>query len=347
VLEYESQANYHSTYEFRALLKAWLLQVSISMIQPCKIYRFTRNTPPPGISLETWAELWSVPERPLRELYIQGTDRALGILSQLPNRGLAIVGTREPQPQSIHHMRECILSLGREQIIVISGLARGIDSNAHQAALDANIPTLAILGAGLDIPYPRQNQALRDRILESDGLLISEFPPGTPPLPGHFIQRNRIIATWSKAVWVVEASLRSGALNTAKWAREKERLCFATPWNPTDSAFSGNRILIDHQNAHVLWGPHSLGISWLELSCRGEQLPLPLKKSHCLTDEYRLVRQVAFLTKHQGGAPIQELLDWAISTQGWLPQRFFLTLQKTRDLGLLLDENGLLLKKVD
>jgi len=126
---------------------------------------------------------------------------------------------------------------------VVSGLARGIDTAAHEGALDASGRTVAVLGSGLDRTYPAENERLAGRIT-SAGAVVSEFALGTPPLPEHFPRRNRVIAGWSRAVVIVEAAARSGALNTARCAADEGRDVLAVPGHPTQPASAGTNQLI-------------------------------------------------------------------------------------------------------
>lgn len=136
---------------------------------------------------------------------------------------------------------------------------------AHTLALDLGLPTIAVIGTGLNVSYPFQNQKLKERIIENGGLVISEFEMDAPPQRFHFIQRNRLIAYWSKAVWVVEAERKSGTLNTAKWARDYHRDLYATPSFPGEIKNIGAQELIDTHHAQPFWGAHSLIESWLAL----------------------------------------------------------------------------------
>jgi len=210
-------------------------------------------------------KLWNISQPP-DCFYLQGSEAGLQLLSKLPERGLAVVGTRNPHTQSLEHLKQWITQLRHSNLIILSGFARGIDGCAHQAALNAGIPTIAVLGAGFYSNYPSQHRQLRHQILESNGLLVSEYHPETEPRPHHFLKRNRILAGWSQATWVVQAAQPSGALNTAYWARELDRPCFAVPNYPGNPDFAGNQVLLDRDHALTFWGIHSLGSVWLELA---------------------------------------------------------------------------------
>lgn len=155
---------------------------------------------------------------------------AIGSPSSLDNPAVAIVGSRLATPAGLLTARRLAAELGQASVTVVSGLARGIDAAAHEGAMDRseNAPTIAVVACGLDEVYPRQHRLLFDRIGER-GLIISEHTLSTPALPGHFPQRNRIIAGLASAVVVVEASLRSGSLVTARLALDAGRDVFAVP----------------------------------------------------------------------------------------------------------------------
>ena len=156
-------------------------------------------------------------------LYVLGQVDIL----QHPQR-LAIVGSRNPTPQGEQNARQFAQALGEAGVCVVSGLALGVDGAAHEGALAGGAPTLAVVGTGLDRVYPKRHLALAHRIAQQ-GALISEYPLGTPPLPGNFPRRNRLIAGLSQGTLVVEAALQSGSLITARLAAEQGREVFAIP----------------------------------------------------------------------------------------------------------------------
>jgi DNA processing protein len=152
----------------------------------------------------------------------------VGQTTHLWSPQIAIVGSRNATRDGIANAHAFAKSLAQAGNTITSGLAEGVDGAAHQGALQAEGSTIAVLGTGADIVFPRQHQALAQRIAEQ-GALVSEFPPGTPGLPQHFPRRNRIIAGLSLGTLVIEASLRSGSLTTARLAADAGREVFALP----------------------------------------------------------------------------------------------------------------------
>jgi len=142
--------------------------------------------------------------------------------------GVAVIGARYASAEGLAAAHEIAFDLARAGIVVISGLARGVDSAAHRGALDAGGRTIAVLGTGIDIVYPAENTELSGRITER-GLLATEFPLGSAPEDWHFPRRNRIISGLSKAVVVVEAKEKSGSLITARLAADQGRDVMAVP----------------------------------------------------------------------------------------------------------------------
>ena len=164
------------------------------------------------------AEISDPPSR----IWTRGDRAAFG------STGVAVIGARAASEEGLTAAYEIAFDLARAGIVVISGLARGVDSAAHRGALDAAGRTIAVLGTGIDVVYPSQNMELSSRIAEK-GLLVTEFPLGSAPEDWHFPRRNRIISGLSKAVVVVEAREKSGSLITARLAADQGRDVMAVP----------------------------------------------------------------------------------------------------------------------
>ena len=166
-------------------------------------------------------QLENIPQPPAA-LFVVG-DASLMLHPQI-----AIIGARNASTSGLAHARAFARTLGQAGFAITSGMADGIDGAAHQAALDDAVPTLAVVGTGPDRVYPRKHHALARRIA-AQGVLISEFPPGTAARADHFPRRNRLIAGLSLGTLVIEAGLRSGSLITARLAAEQGREVFALP----------------------------------------------------------------------------------------------------------------------
>ncbi len=169
---------------------------------------------------------------------------AEGAVHRLAARCIAVVGARHPTAQGEDNARAFAAALSRHGLVVVSGLARGIDAAAHEGAMLGPAGTVAVLGAGPDEPYPTQNAALAARIVAHGGVLLSEYAPGTPPLKENFPRRNRIIAGLSLGTLVVEAAVRSGSLITARLATEAGREVFAIPGSIHSPQSKGCHALI-------------------------------------------------------------------------------------------------------
>lgn len=159
---------------------------------------------------------------------------ARGVLPDPTTPAVAIVGSRASVGNSLSFAEELSRALAAYGVTVVSGMARGIDGAAHKGCLTGGAKTVAVLGCGVDVCYPRDNRLLMKRIIDG-GAVISEYPMGTPPTPYHFPARNRIISGCCSGTVVVEAARHSGALVTADYASEQGRVVFAVPgavWNP-------------------------------------------------------------------------------------------------------------------
>lgn len=156
----------------------------------------------------------------------------MGRPGALPQRALAVVGSRNPTPQGLQNARRFSRAFAEAGVTVVSGMALGIDGAAHQGALDGAaadaVATIAVVGTGLDRVYPRQHLQLAHDIA-ARGMILSEYPIGTPPLPANFPRRNRLISAIGQGTLVVEAALQSGSLITARFAAEQGKEVFAIP----------------------------------------------------------------------------------------------------------------------
>lgn len=173
------------------------------------------------------------PER-LREIYdpppVLWVRGAVDLLSR---PSIAIVGTRHPSPYGTGVTEMLARDLAARRLVIVSGMARGIDTCAHKGALAAGMPNVAVWGTGIDVPYPKENRKLAEDIVAAGGTIVSEMPLRTFPAPQNFPRRNRIISGLSIGVLVVEASENSGTRVTARCAAEQDRDLYAVPGNVT------------------------------------------------------------------------------------------------------------------
>jgi len=167
--------------------------------------------------------------------------QVLGDVSLLRRDGIGIVGARNASAAGRRFARELAAGLGERDLVVTSGMARGIDTAAHQGAMGSG--TIAVVAGGVDVAYPRENQPLYEDLC-AHGAIVSEQPLGTEPVAGHFPPRNRLISGLSLGVLVVEAAPRSGSLITARMALEQGREVFAVPGSPLDPRYRGTNGLI-------------------------------------------------------------------------------------------------------
>lgn len=197
------------------------------------------------VEVLTWADenypaLLRAVSAPPPVLYYRGD-------ATIPNRSFlfAIVGTRRPSAYGVEATAAIAGSLARSGVVLVSGLATGLDSESHKAAVQAGTPTVACIAFGHDLCYPASNRRLKD-IIERQGLVLSEYPPGTPPLKHHFLQRNRLIAGLSRGLCVAEARKRSGTMNTVAAALEAGRDVFSVPGSIFSPLCEGtNQLLRD------------------------------------------------------------------------------------------------------
>ncbi|HMK68934.1 MAG TPA: DNA-processing protein DprA [Stellaceae bacterium] len=187
---------------------------------------------------------WGEPEYPAPLAALEDAPPLLSVrgdLALLQRRAIGVVGARNASANGRRFAREIAADLGREGLLVVSGLARGIDAAAHQGALASG--TMAVVAGGIDVVYPEENRGLYEAIVER-GIVVAELAVGTEPKAKHFPRRNRIISGSSLGVVVIEAALRSGSLITARFALEQGREVLAVPGSPLDPRCRGTNDLI-------------------------------------------------------------------------------------------------------
>jgi DNA processing protein len=208
---------------------------------------------------------------------IANKPKSLYFIGKLPENRLptvAIVGTRRPTTYGQEVGYKLAFDLAKQGVVILSGLALGMDTIAHKAALDAGGVTIAVLAGGLDAIHPPSNRDLAIRILQAGGALISEYPPGEIPFPANFIARNRLVTGISDGLLVVEASAKSGTMHTANFALEQGKPVMAVPGNITSPMSEGCNNLI-HAGATPVRGFKDI-LDELKLTANGEQANLPL-----------------------------------------------------------------------
>lgn len=174
---------------------------------------------------------------------------------------ISVVGTRNPSTEGLRALKKVLLPLIEDSWTVISGLAKGIDTYAHELCISNGARTAAVLGSGLERLYPKENDKLADQI-SSQGIMLSEFPPFVPPKRWHFPLRNRIISGLSRATLVAEARTKSGSLITADQALEQGRDVFAIPGSILEECAAGTNFLIQN-GAKLVMCAEDIQNEWL------------------------------------------------------------------------------------
>lgn len=231
-------------------------------------------------------------------LWIRGDRTVLSAMA------VAVIGARRASPEGLIAAGEIACDLARAGLVVISGLARGIDSAAHRGALDGGGKTIAVLGTGIDRVYPAENDLLMEQIAKN-GLLITEFPPGAPPENWHFPKRNRIISGLSKAVVVVEAREQSGSLITARLAADQGRDVMAVPGTVVGGRNRGANALL-RDGAKLVESAVDI---LQELGLEGKATR---RRESSQTVEFT-VDQVAAEMKISAGDALARLLEWELT----------------------------------
>jgi len=215
------------------------------------------------------------PEYPLRLKEIFNAPPLLyvkGAITRQDDQSLGVVGTRGPSVYGKELTARVVPELVRTGLTIVSGLARGIDSVAHRAALESGGRTIAVLGCGIDVVYPAENRALFERI-QQHGAVVTEYPLGTKPDAFNFPARNRIISGLSLGTVVVEAQYTSGALITADYALEQNREVFAFPGRATDRGSAGCNRLIREGRAKLVTSTEDI-LAELDLTVAVQQLEI-------------------------------------------------------------------------
>ena len=205
---------------------------------------------------------------------------AMGPLPPPTSVGIAMVGTRRPGNSAQELCRRLVGALRGTDAVVVSGLAQGIDSLCHEAALEAGIPTVAVLAQGLGTKIEGSRGELARRILERGGAIVSEFEPDTPAYKGNFPARNRIISGLSRATVIVQSKAKGGALITAEFARKEGKPLYAIPGDFDSEVAGGTNDLLDREHARPVFRPESLA-SILGLPRRGGQSIAAVESSGC------------------------------------------------------------------
>ena len=217
---------------------------------------------------------------------------AMGDVALLSSHSIAVVGTRHPTPYGIAASERISADLARAGVTILSGMARGIDTAAHQAALAASGKTVAVFGCGVDVLYPSSHRKLYDDIKKS-GLLVSEFPMGSPAFPQNFPVRNRIISGLSLGVLIVEGAQHSGSGITARLAMDQGREVWAVPGNITSKMSWGPNLLIKDGGAKLVQ-------EWSDIT---NELPAAIRRDLVSRAQQQILPEVAeaVLAQSQSG----------------------------------------------
>jgi len=180
---------------------------------------------------------------------------------------LAMVGTRSPSGLAASTVKSLIKTLKNHNVRIVSGLAQGIDSLCHTAAIENNLPTTAVIAQGLDMPMQGGQQILAEKILECGGNIITPFPPGSQAYQGYFVKRNTIISGMSNATIIVESRIKGGAMHTANFCLRENKPLFALPGSPMSPTSEGCNLLVYQKQAQIIWSvnnfPEMLGLNSL------------------------------------------------------------------------------------
>ena len=264
------------------------------------------------------------------------------VLQRLPANGLAIVGTRLPCHATLQMITKTVRIFQGAPLVLVSGLAFGVDAQVHRAALEVGQISVAVLAGGFDRIYPAQHLPLAIELIEKGGVLVSEHEPSRGARKSDFLRRNRIIAGWSRATWMVEAPFQSGAMNTARWAELMQRDLYATPTHPEDLNMAGNKSLLMDSHAAPLWEAVGFAGTWPGLATHikaklEEQKPRRSASMHLL--KYIQVQASQF-----GSVSTLDLQAWAIR-MGLVENALSMQLQDLEGRGQITLQNGLIVPR--
>lgn len=206
---------------------------------------------------------------PPKELFVMGD---LGTLMEHPR--VAIVGSRKVTPYGRQVTQQLARELAKSGVVIISGLALGVDAIAHEAALEADGKCIAVLPTSLQDIYPSSHQHLAKKIISSGGVLLSEYPEGMPGLKQNFVERNRLVSGLSDGVLITEAAVKSGTLHTANFALDQGKTVMAVPGNITSQTSQGTNNLL--KSGAILVTELADILSALHLTAKDLQRQLPL-----------------------------------------------------------------------
>ena len=277
---------------------------------------------------EEGIELLTISDRdyPERLRVIPDAPYALFVRGKLPAEDIpavAVIGARECSEYGKYVARELGNALGRHGVVVVSGMAKGIDGISQEAALEGGGISLGVLGSGVDVCYPARNRELYGRLMKA-GAVLSAYPNGTPALPKNFPPRNRIVSGLADAVVVVEARVRSGTLITVDMALEQGREVYVVPGRVTDRLSDGCNRLIK-QGAGVVLSPESFYEELLQLRENKKEDRIRLKRRRRLAEEVSGDRENTPLAKRVEGLSedlraVYQALDFSPRTAGEIGQ---------------------------
>ncbi len=222
---------------------------------------------------------------------------ALGKPELMPTPSIAVVGTRRPTPYGMAAAERLSADLAKAGLTITSGMARGIDTSAHKAALGADGNTIAVLGCGVDVLYPTENRRLYEEIIRR-GLVISEFPMGAPAFPQNFPIRNRIVSGLSLGVLIVEGAQYSGSSITAKLAMDQGREVFAVPGNITSKMSWGPNLLIKDGGAKLV-------AEWTDIT---NELPVTVRRELVSGAQQKILMEAGDAPQAQASESVEEPL---------------------------------------